>query len=551
MIADGNQIQEFLGVLRRRRWQIFLPALYVFVIGSAFAAIVPKKYVVGATFEVKETRNPRDYMLKDRKQTALGVEIANLQQHIVNFARVKRIIGEDLIDHWPEYHRADQDTRSGILLAIMRNIDVDPKAKEKDAGSTFVDISYRDVEAERAAAFLDLLVKTWAEDVVARSEDTLEREKDHLDQELRSATQRYDEAMAAWNKLANEMGWNPMLQPGGGQTTQGQPAASFVYDELNDARQEREDIEGELARATIALEQARSRYEAEPDFVDQRQTLEGESPFAKEITRAQAEIQNLRAKLAGITPQNTQYDRYLRTISDLEAAIQEMLEKQTGASEIVVKVPNVKKEELQERVQESEDQLAAHLEEAGRLDEKITEYEDTVARHVEDYALLAVLWREKERASTEKAAAETELRDKEGTLRLEREANARVVEMSQPPLTTKASKEPNFWLIVAFSLFAGLAVGLALAVLIEYGRNSYRTVSDLSSVMTIPVVGAIGAIHTRFETRRASARRAMVGVSSTVILLAFAYLAVVLEFFEDKLPVSVLQSIESFRLMLM
>ena len=80
MVADGSQIQEFLGVLRRRRWQVFLPALYVFVLGSAFAAIVPKKYVVTATFEVKETRNPLDSQLKNVQDTAVAREVANLEQ---------------------------------------------------------------------------------------------------------------------------------------------------------------------------------------------------------------------------------------------------------------------------------------------------------------------------------------------------------------------------------------------------------------------------------------------------------------------------------------
>jgi uncharacterized protein involved in exopolysaccharide biosynthesis len=52
-IESRGQLSEFLEVLRRRRWQVLLPALFVLAFGTAFAVIVPKKYLVHTQVELR------------------------------------------------------------------------------------------------------------------------------------------------------------------------------------------------------------------------------------------------------------------------------------------------------------------------------------------------------------------------------------------------------------------------------------------------------------------------------------------------------------------
>ena len=79
------------------------------------------------------------------------------------------------------------------------------------------------------------------------------------------------------------------------------------------------------------------------------------------------------------------------------------------------------------------------------------------------------------------------------------------------------------WLIVAFSVIAGLALGLAVAVIAEYSRNCFRNVGDISRVMVVPVLGTIDTIVTRREARLAAARRAIVGCASLAFILAVVF----------------------------
>jgi hypothetical protein len=125
------------------------------------------------------------------------------------------------------------------------------------------------------------------------------------------------------------------------------------------------------------------------------------------------------------------------------------------------------------------------------------------------------------------------------------------VEIAKAAHAKDHPEEPNPWIIVVFSLFAGLALGMSLALVTEYGRNSYRSVSDVGGVMAVPVLGAINTIVTTAEARRAQLRRAFVGMSTAVILGGLAWFTWIWAYDQERLPTEILQAIDEFRRMLM
>ena len=52
-VESQGQLQEFLGVVARRKWQIILPALIFASIGAFFAVITPKKFVTSTQVELR------------------------------------------------------------------------------------------------------------------------------------------------------------------------------------------------------------------------------------------------------------------------------------------------------------------------------------------------------------------------------------------------------------------------------------------------------------------------------------------------------------------
>ena len=126
------QIQDFVHVLKKRKWLMLMPCLLFVTLGSVFAIIVPKKYVVETKIEIKPTRVITDYQLRNPNQSAAAREVPNAEHHIKNLERIKKVIENDL-QLWPEYQRATGIEQRDFLKLVRDNLEVDMDAKDKKA----------------------------------------------------------------------------------------------------------------------------------------------------------------------------------------------------------------------------------------------------------------------------------------------------------------------------------------------------------------------------------------------------------------------------------
>ncbi len=550
-VTPTGQVQEFVAVLQRRRWQIILPALFVLTFGAAFAVVVPKKYVVETRIELTETRNPLDYIGKNPQDGSTLREATNVQEHVVNYERIKTIVSTELIEYWPEYERADRATQYEILRKVMENVSVTPVVKSKSIGSTFVDIDYKDIDGDRAVAFLERVNTYWFEEIRAQSEADLATERDVLAEAEHDARVEYKNANDDWGKLCRQMGHNPAIAPDSRDRGSG-AAVDFIYEALKEYQRKQQDNEVSLLNARSELKSHQDALAVEPDTVRQVQLQEGAN-FTEQIAAAEQAIEGIEAELARMTPRAKAYERNTKRIELIQKRIAGLREREKEATQVDVIVPNENKELLRGQVREKAAAVAMFENERELLKSKIDEFQEKADGRSNDYLLLQALWSERTEAVENLAAATRELRMKESAILLNKETAASGLRVTMAPTKPDAPSEPSVVLLVAFSLFAGLALGMAIALVSEYARNSYRTVTDLAAVLTVPVLGAITVIVTEREARRALLRRAVVGVSSVVILASVASMVYVWsdEDMQGMLPVSVLQAIESFRLKLM
>ncbi|HED65607.1 MAG TPA: hypothetical protein ENJ09_08630 [Planctomycetes bacterium] len=555
MAGDPNpsgQIQEFLRVLRRRRWQIALPALFVFVLGCAFTVVIPKKYVVSTRVEIKESRNPFDYESKNRNESTTAREIENVEQHIINYARIERIVGTELIDMWPEYKRADSTKRDEIIVAIMKSLTVERIEKNKEIGSTFIDITYKDVDGKRAEAFLKKLNTAWIDDVITRDLENLELERDVLESEFKAASKRFQEENAKWNEQARLLDVNPSLPPDATDRS-GNSVNDFAFQQLTEYRHAREVNENELADARNALQSLEESYLREPETVAVPVEVAPGESYRAERRAIEAQLEKRQAYLSSIKSAHSDYLKTKAEIEELEDKLAELERLETEPVIVTKYEENPVRVELRTQLDAARRRVDELAKAGKRLAAKVAEFEGRAQQRSEELALLAGFWDSKEEELKRRNELAAELRAKEKAIRLFRDTSGRVAEVERPPVASDKDREPNPWLLTAFFLFAGLALGLGVALAAEYARNCYRTVGDLALVMAVPVLGAVGTITTRRERRRSALRRAVIGISSAVILLGVAWIAFLYadESRWEKLPVPVLRAIEDFRLTLM
>ena len=540
-ITASGQIQEFLRIFKRRRWQILLPALFVFVLGTSFAVIVPKKYVVETRIEIKESREPGDYQLKNPSETSTAREIQNAEQHVKHHNRILQIV-EEQGRLWPEFVNASPPDRQQVITGIRENIDVDVIEKDRNEGSTFVDITYRDVDAQRAELFLTLLTKRWVEEVHGRDVKILTKEKEILQEQRDQVNREFIEQNNRWLTEARRMGIDPSRGPG--TTGEFQDDPEFAM--LRELQRDRQLKEREQAAAETELEKHRVRIREVPEQMLQQVTEEVESN-EEEIAAFEEEILQMRIAQSRITPSHSKYRQLQSRIELAEQAIDILRAESRSVSVSGEWVENPKWTWHQRQVEASEEKVAVVGAELLKLDEQIEEYERKTKARVEDFALILSLWEARTRAEELLTSTERELNDKRQSLKILTDAYDRPWEIVRDAAHDPKVREPSGVVVSVASLLIGLALGLTIALLAEYGRNSYRTVYDLTNAMGVPVLGAIAVIRTHSETRRANQRRAIVGVSSAVILGGLTWLTWVWHAAPDKLPTEVLRAIDSFR----
>jgi len=529
-----SQLGDFLRLLRRRRWQIVLPAAFVLTLGSAFAVVVPKKYVVETRIEIRETRVEGDYQRRNPGQTSPVKEVQNAEEHVKHYARIVDLV-EKQGRLWPDFVDGDPVVRRKIVNGIRRDLTVDVVEKQRNEGSTFVDISYRDVDVERAEVFLTALTERWVKDVHGRDLEEVENEREVLQEERKEAGDAFNEADNRWVTLARRMDVDPLVDPN--QSGKSPGGRDPVFELLNQSRNKLEQAEADLAGKRLEIDNLKARIEQEPELVPKQTGLETDT-YAKEIAPIEAKILVLRTRQSKLTPVHSLWQQ----IEDEIALLMDETERLKNEL-----VPNPVREKLVAALEKAEDEKAKLEVEVSYRAERAAFHKREGEKRIEDWAVLLRLWEGRQRAETELTRVSTELANKETDLRVMQEAWVKPYEIVQPALAADAPTEPNGWVIVVFSLFLGLALGLAVALVAEYGRDTYRSLHDLAGVMDVPVLGAIAPIRTRAQVRRARNRRAVVGTASAIILGGVSWVTWVWYAAPDKLPVEVLRAIESFQ----
>ena len=538
-VASSGQLHEFLRVLRRRRWQIVMPAIFVLALGTVFAVVVPKKYVITTRVELLEGRRAEsDPALKNRSGSAVQREVENVAHHLANYTRIQDVVS-DQAGLWVEYVTADAEGRRDIIERIQDNLEVVQVEKRRNEGSTFVDIEYRDIDGERAVKFLEDLIDKWVREVVESDEINIQNELETFRDEADKALLEKREAARDYSALAKEMGVSPdlLLRP----TNDAQ--ADPIFAQIENIEVELQGIRQQLASAEETYKVAAQLRKEAPEFVPANIELD----LFEARERAQTAIDELELQKVGKLETHSKYIEAEREIVKIRELLAEEEEK------ILRDPPKVPNEDLKELLQ-TENMAKLELKRLEAEEKQLlAQWDDRTAernRRIDSMNELLDLKGLLDEKNRNWETASAYLREKNIALS-QIQAYPEPYQITRPPEVDGAPTEPNTILLVLLAAFAGLALGLSLALAAEYARNSYRTVADVAQVMTIPVLGTVDQIVTSIESRRTQARRAVVGLSSAVILGGLAWFTWIWADTPDKLPMGVRNAIEQFRLLLM
>jgi uncharacterized protein involved in exopolysaccharide biosynthesis len=540
-----NQLIDLLHALRRRRYQVIVPAVLIASLGIAFAFIVPKRYKLSTRIAVRESvRAEPDYRLRNPQDTALRREVPSVEDHIVNFQRVKDVLDRNL-QQWPEYRQAGSGFARDQFIRdrILDNLEALLRSKDPKGGTIFIDVTFSDEDRERAARFLGDLTESWLLEMFESDREMLLSEikqlQEYLDVQISDLRDKEDRLFANIELL----GQDPTVVQSGDDRREN--PGDWTYRELGQARSELEDVEFELVTARFQLEQLEERLEATPARISEVVSIEADDP-ALQVTVLRTQLEALEDRLANKRPGHSDYRILQPKIDELVAALAELERTTPGAAERTVAKDNPELANLQLARLNKQEQVRVLEKQRDSLVQKVKQLGQDSQARVQHYKQQTELLNQVEQARLAVNETRQQWQTRDKSLQM-LDSSERPWRIAQPPLPETAKTQPNPWILSGVSIVLGLAIGLGVALASELAKSSYRSVGDLAAVMSVPVLGAIDTIVTRDERRRMQVSHAMAGLSTAAIVGTICWITWLWHSSPERLPIEVQDAIERLR----
>jgi protein tyrosine kinase modulator len=503
-----SQLEETLSLVKRRVWQVLLPAVLTSSIGVMLATLLPRMYSTKTTLELVDQTLP----LKQagvESPPGFASEIYAARYQIRSVERVRRVL-ETL--QWEEFETLPPDAQYRYVERVIDQIKVLPVEVPKTK-ALFLDITYADTDPNHAAQFLNELRDVYVAEKLAALRNQAEQIRDQLSAEVESDRQAHQSTLNDIQELQRVHGLSPTQQaPGSGRTRNEDP----VVEQRQAAVQDLHKTQADLAKAQGNLDELNAQLDTEPSTIAAQDSTAA-STLAKEFAEITVQIDEQRAIQQGKTSIHSLYKTAQQKIELLEARQTELLQREKEPPPQERRVPNPKRAKLAEQIASIEVDIAGYKNRIAQLTTDVAGLEESVAERTEAYRKLQVL-------DVERQARESALEDSTKEYAKQRRLAEvllaseftpfEVTEYAFPPASPSS---PNVPLVIGASAVIGLILGAAFALLAEFGRNAFRGPVDLGSVLPVPVLGVVNEIITAAERRARGLRRALVGTTTVAL----------------------------------
>lgn len=531
-VESSGQLSEVGRVLRRRTAWIVVPFVLIATLGTAFAVIVPKKYVATTEVMVHDVRGAGE---GDGREQGLVAT-----HHIRSRKKVEAIILQDLKWPYKELSRVEQED---LIEKVLDNLDVDAPSMGLRVSQQLVRISYADTDRNRAYEFLSKVSERWQQQVLEAARNAKIAEFNNLRATKLQAEKREKQIGDYIADILRTNGippWNPdedgdrMLDPAFGQ--------------LTEAKKREAELREEMERLALDLEEARRRYELMEDEVPYEFT-EGGADFSEQIVAEREAI--VEAQLAierqGYKSTHSRYKQLQEEIRQHEEVIRLLEESSRVGIADAENGPNTDKLELGQEMEEDRAQLERLEAEHTALLTEIANLEARTKELQAVYQELDRLMSERERLHENLITIGEDHNAMRREMEIMRSSAGNPFTVKEDPKLPVRPTRPDPILIVVFSVLAGLAVGLGLGLLLEYSRSCFRSVNDITRVMVVPVLGVVNHISTYAERRRAFVTRVAVSGATASFVLVVGFVTWAWAVRPDLLSGDLRQSIDALR----
>ena len=494
MESEVKTISDILQIVRRRRWEIAVPALGVFLIAAAVAFSLPKLYRSTSTILIEAQEIPREYVAANVTSYA-DQRLQSINQRIMGTTRLLEIINRFNLYADLKSSKAIEDIvakmRKDIKFATISADVVDPRTGRPAQATIAFSVSYQSENPTLVHQVANELTSIYLEEnLKSREKQSLETSR-FMEDEMKAGQAKLAQVEA---KIAAYKEKHITSLPELSQVNlQGLDMVERDINSLKDQLRTLNEREGYLQTQLISIptdtvsQEKATLKELRTLLVDLKSRFSDEYPDVIKTKAAIADLEkhlNLQRATPEGVPENPAYvtlsSQLAGTRSEIESAKRQLIDLNKKRDSYRARI------EATPRVEEGYKSLAV---ERNNLQAK---YDDLTKKSMD--------------ANVAHGLEKGQLGERFS-----------VVDAARLP---EKPVSPNIPAILLIGVILGCGSGVGLAAVKESGDRSVRSAEELARATSFPVLAAIGEIVTRRDLGRRKVRRKMLaaGLALTMVV---------------------------------
>lgn len=469
-------VEDWMGILRRRKWQLILPAVLCAVVGFAISFAFPKRYTSQTRVLVEAPVVPDD-IVKPVVTDDVNRRLASMSGEILSRTRLQGLIEENHLyqNDW------NREPMENLVDRLRKSISVAPMAPTPGTLTDNVlgfNIDVTLDNAQTAQAVCTQIASMFRNQNFQQREQQSEDTTQFLAAQLADAKEKLDDQDA---KLAAFQNQYLGAQPGDEQTNLTMlagltPQMEAVTQSLNEAQAAKSFAESMLTQQLAALKSANG---GDPQSLQQQ------------LNDLESQLLTLRAKY---TDRHPEVIKVKQEIADLQKKMQSPAASQpktSAADNIGADSPQI--QQLRAQLNQAETTITEKQREQAQLQQQIRAIQARIQLTPTVQEQYSKLTRDRQTALDFYNSLLKRKDDAQMATDLERRQESENFRVLDPPSLPQVPSFPNRQLFALGGLIAGLALGMGLIRLSEMRDKSIRQPRDVETLLGVPTLAVISS----------------------------------------------------------
>ena len=478
-------VEDWIGILRRRKSQLILPAVLCSLAGFLISFAFPKRYTSHTRVLVEAPIVPDD-IVKPVVSDDVNRRLASMQGEILSRTHLQGLIEQNHLyqKDW------DREPMEDLVDRLRKSISVAPMAPTPgtltdDVLGFNIDITLDN--AKTAQSVCTQIASMFRNQNFQQREQQSEDTTQFLATQLGAAKARLDDQDA---KLAAFQNQYLGAQPGDQQTNLAMlagltPQLEAVTQSLNEAQANKAFAESMLTQQLAAM---KSSNGGDPQSLQQQ------------LNTLEAQLLTLRAKY---TDKHPEVIKVKQEIADLQKKMQSPVPSQpksVSADTLGADSPQI--QQLRAQVNQAETAIAEKQKEQAQLQRQIKGIQGRIQLSPMVQEQYSKVTRDRQTALDFYNSLLKRRDDAQMATDLERRQESENFRVLDPPSLPQEPSFPNRQLFALGGLVAGLGLGLGLVRLAEIRDRSLRQPRDVEMLLGVPTLAVISSRDPNAVTRK-------------------------------------------------